>query len=72
MYMNYTCNTCNFTTCDKFNYKKHLSTAKHQTKAHEELIATQSRGKSRSNDTAEFICHYCNMTFAKSCNFLFE
>ena len=66
--MKFNCKTCNYSTDIKFCFEKHLKTNRHQEKVEEELIASQQRTKPIANNSGEFICHYCSMTFNKSCN----
>ena len=62
---NYICDLCDYTSCNKYYYNKHLLTAKH-IKLTKTLIATTN---SRITTTNDFTCEKCNYTTSKKSDY---
>jgi len=56
---NYCCNICDYNTCRKSSYDKHLSTAKHQKK----LQGDTKVAKKCDSDETNFICKKCDKQY---------
>jgi len=72
----FVCINCNYATCDKKDYNKHISTAKHKNNTNVDILLTASEKKSEL--LAEIICN-CGKKYKsrqglyahkKKCNFL--
>ena len=72
----FVCINCNYTTCDKKDYNKHIATAKHKNNTNVDILLTASVKKSEL--LAEIICN-CGKKYKsrqglyahkKKCNFL--
>ena len=57
--MNYECSKCNYTTCKKSNYDKHLLTTKHQNG----ILLNKKTTKPIKNASDHFCCKYCSKEY---------
>jgi len=66
--MNYECKLCNYSSHDKFNYKRHMNSKRHVEKVIDIPNTNNMTPQTIPDDSAKFTCNYCNMKFTKSCN----
>ena len=68
--MNFTCETCSYSSRDKFNYNKHLDTKKHKEKVNKQINESDKNPKGiiKENLKNPFICQYCNNNFSTAAN----
>ena len=66
--MEFNCNVCNYSSHDKFNYKRHEKSKKHREKVAISPNISLEYPKDISCDSLNYTCNYCDMKFTKSCN----
>jgi len=60
--MNYNCETCNFSTNDKFNYNKHLKTSKHLKKV--EVVPKNTKIGNKHTEEVGEKCVFCDKVYS--------
>ena len=58
----YVCEKCNFKTCNKYNYSKHILSLKHKYTLME-TIGNDFEGKKGKKDTKEYVCKKCGKKY---------